>query len=136
MGVPEWATSDVLLEWARLADATQCVIQDAALPVSRLFNGEADRPPPYSGAFVDVDPFTNGGVFVSWEAAEAVTVPAMDAVEAGRTEDPAIERSGGISLIMIGAIAALLTSAGFSVIQTTNEYRPLDLEVTAGPAVY
>lgn len=106
----------------------------AGLPVWRLDNGSIDSADPVVGATVNVDPFVEGGVFVAWKASMAIVNSAIKALEENRLDDPAMERYGAIIAAMMPAVAQLLTTAGFTVAGTDPAgFRPLELEITAGP---
>jgi len=133
--LPDRVSAELLESWRRLADAVATELRAAGLTVARLDNGAPVQQGPTRGALVDVDPFHDGGVFVSWQSADEIEIAAMAAVEAGHVDDPAIQRSGGISHTMIHAMAALLTAAGFTVANTkSSDFRPLQIHVSRNTA--
>ncbi|GIE90159.1 hypothetical protein [Actinoplanes regularis] len=131
---PEVAAPEIVEERRRLADAARDVLMAAGLPVWRLDNGGTESGDPVVGAAINVDPFVEGGVFIAWKASPTVVQDAIKALEANRLDDPAIELFGAITAAMIPAVAALLTTSGFTVGETDPAgFRPLQIRVIAGP---
>lgn len=88
------------------------------------------------GAEVEVDDGADaaGGVYVDWEASPRLRECAVRALRLRLMDDPVLRRPGQISAAMMHAMAAILTSAGFTVEDPDDEYRPFHLRVLAGPA--
>jgi hypothetical protein len=126
----ERADETVLAAWQRLAGRVHDDLVAAGLPVS---TGED---PGRAGAVVGVDPFADdsGGVWVFWKTHPTLSDAAADAVQQGRLDDPAIQRSGAVKQVMQAALLALLGGAGYQVEDPGHEYRPLQLRVVCAAA--
>lgn len=89
------------------------------------------------GAQVDVDDGadTAGGVFVGWHASPRLQACTIRALRLKLLNDPLLQHSGQIEAAMTQAMATILTSAGFTVQDADNEYRPYQLRLvdTPGP---
>jgi hypothetical protein len=94
----------VLASWRRLAERVRDELVAAGLPV-RVDGDVKD-----AGAVVEVDPFADdsGGVWVYWQAHPSLSDAAAGAVQRGRLDDPAIQRSGAVKQVMQAALLALL----------------------------
>ena len=88
------------------------------------------------GAEVTVDPGadTAGGVFAGWSASPRLGECTSRALRLRLLDDPLLRHSSQITAAMMQAMAAILTSAGFTVEDANDEYRPHQLRVTDGPA--
>jgi hypothetical protein len=86
----------VLASWQRMAGRVRDDLVAAGLPVC------VDASVKDAGAVVEVDPFADdsGGEWVYWKAHPALSDAAADAVEQGRLDDPAIQRSGTVKQVM------------------------------------
>ncbi|MFB6977590.1 hypothetical protein [Streptomyces scopuliridis] len=87
------------------------------------------------GAEVDVDEGADaaGGVFVAWRASPRLRDCASRAFRLKQLDDPALWHSSAVGAAMMQAMAAILASAGFSVEDARDEYRPQQLRVLASP---
>lgn len=88
------------------------------------------------GAEVDIDDGadTAGGVFAAWHPSPRVQECTIRAVRLRLLDDPLWKHSGQIATAMMHAMATILASAGFTVEDADNEYRPYQLRVVEGPA--
>jgi hypothetical protein len=75
-----------------------------------------------------------GGVFASWSASPRLDACTSRAFRLRRLDDPLLRHSAEIKAAMMRAIAAILTSAGFTVQDANDDYRPYALRVVDGPA--
>jgi hypothetical protein len=122
---------EVLDGWGRLAAQVRDALAGAGLPVA------PDRDDDYfAGVTVDVDPGDDdaGGVFVRWHPHRRLTNAAMAAVAEQRFDDPALGHFGAVAEAMRRAIWSILDAAGFALADPHTDYRPLELQVVAGPA--
>jgi hypothetical protein len=89
-----------------------------------------------AGADVEVDAGADavGGVFVGWFASPRLRECAVRAVRLKLLDDPVLRHSGQVGVAMKQAMTAVLTSAGFTVLDADDEYRPLQLRVVSPPA--
>lgn len=87
------------------------------------------------GAEVDIDDGADaaGGVFVAWQASPRLRACASRAFRLKRMEEPVLRHSSVVGAAMLEAITQVLASAGFSVEDSRDEYRPQQLRVLAGP---
>ena len=87
------------------------------------------------GAEVAVDDGADsaGGVFVSWTASPRLQACTSRAFRLRRLDDPPLRHTAQIKAAMMQAMAAILTSAGFTVQDADDDYRPYELRVTHGP---
>jgi hypothetical protein len=88
------------------------------------------------GAEIEVDTGDDdaGGVYVIWRPSEQLSLAAAEQVRQGKLSDPVIEHSGSVKLVMRDAIITILASAGFSLQPSTDDMRPLAIQVRSGPA--
>jgi hypothetical protein len=125
MSPDELAGMEVLARWVRneLAAAGLPVIPD----VNPVLAG---------GAEVEVDPGrdVSGGVFVGWSASPRLRECAGRTFSLRQLNDPLLRHSSQIAAAMTQAMAAILTSAGFTVEDANDEYRSDQLRVVSGPA--
>lgn len=109
-----------------LADRVVEALLAAGLPL------HVDDPaePTRVGVRVEVDRYLDGdeGVFVSWVASDAVRDSAMHAVAELRLDDPAIGRSGRMSVALLRAVEEILWDHGLAT-APTDEYRPIAARV-------
>ena len=117
----------VRTERETLADMARNELMFAGLPVPHGDDGP--------GAVFEVDFGADaaGGVFVKWHADGRLRTAAAQSVLAGRLTDPAIRRSGRISLIMRDAIISILNEAGYAAEPSDDDMRPAALRVRSGP---
>ena len=89
------------------------------------------------GALIDVDEgaYPGGGVYVSWKAGTGLREMAMQAVIDHRFDDPALQRSGQISEIMVDAFTGLLRTCGYEVTlaDPPDDLRPYTVPILATP---
>ncbi|WP_030774724.1 MULTISPECIES: hypothetical protein [unclassified Streptomyces] len=87
------------------------------------------------GADVEVDDGADaaGGVFVDWRASPRLRDCANRAYRLKLLDEPVLRHSRAVGDAMARAMADVLTSAGFSVEDARDEYRPQQLRVVAGP---
>jgi hypothetical protein len=87
------------------------------------------------GAEVEVDDGADraGGVFAGWSASPRLRECASRALRLRLLDDPPLWYSSQIAAAMMQAMAAILTSAGFTVEDANDEYRPHRLRVVSGP---
>ncbi|GAA2371372.1 hypothetical protein [Streptomyces cuspidosporus] len=88
------------------------------------------------GAEVDIDDGADaaGGVFVAWQASPRLRARARRAFGLKQLDEPVLRHSSAVGAAMMQAMAAVLASAGFSVEDAPDEYRPQQLRVLAGPS--
>jgi hypothetical protein len=75
-----------------------------------------------------------GGVFAGWSASPRLRACTSRAFRLRLLDDPLLRHSSEIAAAMMQAMAAILTSAGFTVEDANDEYRPHQLRVIDGPA--
>ncbi|MBA4866667.1 hypothetical protein H1V43_36300 [Streptomyces sp. PSKA54] len=116
----------------RLASQVRNELAAAGLPV--ITHGL--DPVLAGGAEVDIDDGADaaGGVFVGWLASPRVRASTSRAFRLRQLDDPLLRHSSAIAAAMMQAMAAILTSAGFTVEDANDEYRSHQLRVTNGPA--
>ncbi|MFE4535225.1 hypothetical protein ACFRKB_09100 [Streptomyces scopuliridis] len=87
------------------------------------------------GAEVDIDEGADaaGGVFVAWQASPRLRDCAVRAFGLKQLDDPVLWHSSAVRAAMMQAMAAILASAGFSIEDARDEYRPQQLRVLASP---
>ncbi|MFF3013081.1 hypothetical protein [Streptomyces sp. NPDC057939] len=89
------------------------------------------------GAYVDVDPGADaaGGVYVRWLTSPRLRECALRAHRLLQPCDdvPAVRHCDAVEVAMMGAMTAILTSAGCTVEDPRDEYRPNSLRVLDGP---
>ncbi|AZP15092.1 hypothetical protein EJC51_02465 [Streptomyces aquilus] len=87
------------------------------------------------GVEVDIDDGADaaGGVFVAWQASPRLRACARRAFALKQLDEPVLRHSSAIGAAMKQAMAAVLASAGFTVEDARDEYRPQQLRVLAGP---
>lgn len=87
------------------------------------------------GAEVDIDDGADaaGGVFVAWQTSPRLRACARRAFRLKQLDEPVLRHSSAVGAAMMQAMAAVLASAGFSVEDARDEYRPQQLRVLAGP---
>ncbi|OPG10944.1 hypothetical protein B1R27_00015 [Streptomyces sp. GKU 895] len=87
------------------------------------------------GADVEVDDGADaaGGVFVGWTTSPRLQACASRAFRLKQLDDAVLRHSNAVGAAMMQAIAAVLSSAGFSVEDARDEYRPQQLRVLAAP---
>ncbi|MCO1578914.1 hypothetical protein M8C13_24470 [Crossiella sp. SN42] len=119
-----------LRELRNLADDVRDTLAEAGLPIT------GDLAPGLRvGVRVEVDPADDeaGGVWVDWHTHPRMANAAADCVNEGRLDDPVLTRQGEVMEAMQQALLAILTSAGFQAGDPDHDYRPYELQVTAGP---
>jgi hypothetical protein len=111
--------------WERLAAEVERVLVEAGLPMS-----VADGP----GVKIEIDlgDDSAGGVHVGWAASRLVRDRAVEALEAGRLDDPALPYPTTVANAMGVAIQLILQENGFKVGESPNDYQ-VALKVFAGP---
>jgi hypothetical protein len=89
-----------------------------------------------SGAEVEVDGGADaaGGIFVGWSASPRLRECAVRAFRLRLMDDPLLRHSSQVGAAMMQAMGAVLASAGFTVEDANDEYRPHRLRVVSGPA--
>ena len=123
--------AEVLDNWKRLAERVREVLAEAGLPVAPENDDDY-----FAGVTVDVDPGDDaaGGVFVLWRPHRRLGNAVVASVTEQRVDDPVLQHFGAVAEAMRQAIWSILDSAGFSVTEPLTDYRPLQLQVLAGPA--
>jgi hypothetical protein len=88
------------------------------------------------GAEVMVDDGADqaGGVFVNWAASPRLQACTSRVLRHRQLDDPLLRHSAEVKAAMMQAMAAILTSAGFTVQDADDDYRPYQLRVVDGPA--
>jgi hypothetical protein len=129
--------AEVLDRWGRLAAQVRDALAGAGLPVAPdrddcLAGATVGY---FAGATVDVDPGDDdaGGVFVRWHPHRRLTNAALAAVAEQRFDDPALGHFGAVAEAMRQAIWSILDAAGFALADPHTDYRPLEIQVVAGP---
>jgi hypothetical protein len=74
-----------------------------------------------------------GGVYVRWNPSPHLSARAVVALRRRHTSSAVLRHHGAVMHAMAQAIAAILTSAGFSAGDASDEYRPYELRVHTGP---
>ncbi|RKR90459.1 hypothetical protein BDK92_4832 [Micromonospora pisi] len=120
----------VLDDWKRLAARVRDTLAEAGLPVAT-----ENEPDYFAGVTVDVDPGDDeaGGVFVLWRPHRRLGNAVAESVTEQRIDDPVLRHFGAIAEAMRQAAWSILDSAGFTVADPNTDYRPLQLQVLAGP---
>ncbi|MEW1635272.1 hypothetical protein AB0469_14455 [Streptomyces sp. NPDC093801] len=87
------------------------------------------------GAEVDIDDGDDaaGGVFVGWQASPRLRACTSRAFRLKQLDEPVLRHSSAVRSAMMQAMVQVLASAGFSVEDARDEYRPQQLRVLAGP---
>jgi hypothetical protein len=87
------------------------------------------------GAEVEVDRGRDmsGDVFVEWFASPRLRECTSRAFSLWQLDDPLLRHSSQIAAAMMQAMAAILTSAGFTIEDANYEYRSHQLRVLSGP---
>ncbi len=122
---------ETLFRQKALARAVRDELAAVGLPVvpdTEMMSGELAV-----GATVDLD--TAGGVYVSWKVHYVLSAAAAAAIEHPQPDpdgeiDPAIRLSGTAEMVILDAIAEILTTAGYDVLRGTNDMAPSDLRVS------
>ncbi|SEB64949.1 hypothetical protein [Streptomyces sp. TLI_105] len=88
------------------------------------------------GAEVEVDHGADaaGGVYVGWSISPRLQECTRRAFRLRLLDDPLLRHSSEIATAMMQSMAAILASAGFTVEDANDEYRPHQLRVVDGPA--
>jgi hypothetical protein len=92
------------------------------------------RPTGGTEVIIDDGADATGGVFVGWLASPRLRASTSRAFRLRQLDDPLLRHSSAIAAAMMQAMAAILTSAGFTVEDANDEYRSHQLRVTNGPA--
>jgi hypothetical protein len=125
VGGEESAALQKLARWVRdeLAAAGLPVVAPELAPVLAY------------GAEVEVDDGDDaaGGVFVGWQASPRLRACASRAFRLKQLDEPVLRHSSAVGAAMMQAMAQVLASAGFSVEDARDEYRPQQLRILAGP---
>jgi len=83
--------------------------------------------------YVDYSADASGGVIVGWTASPRLRACASRAFRLKQLDEPVLRHSKAVGAAMMQAIAAVLSSAGFSVEDARDDYRPQELRVLAAP---
>jgi hypothetical protein len=124
-------SADELAGLQTLARRVRSELAAAGLPVPARID-----PVLAGGAQVLVDDGADpaGGVFVRWRASPRLRECTSRAFRLRQLDDPLLRHSAEIKAAMMRAMAAILTSAGFTVQDADDNYRSYQLRVVAGPA--
>jgi hypothetical protein len=126
----ERVSAEVLAELERIAERARGELIAAGLPMAPT--GVA--PVLAQGFEIEVDDGADGGgVFLSWQCHPRLRDVSSRAYREARFNDPAFRHHGKVTDIVIEAMGAILTAAGFTVRPTEDEYRLPAWEVTAAP---
>jgi hypothetical protein len=127
----ERMSADELAGMETLAQRVRNELAAAGLPVVPGVN-----PVLAGGAEVEVDDGADmaGGVFAGWFASPRLRECTSRAFRLRMLDDPLLRHSSQIETAMMQAMAAILSSAGFTVVEANDEYRPHQLRVVSGPA--
>ena len=125
-------SADQLAAMEALARRVRSELAAAGLPVP----APGLSPVLAGGAEVMVDDGADmaGGVFVEWWASPRLQACTSRALRLWQLDDPLLRHSAGIKAAMMQAVAAILTSARFTVEDADDDYRPYQLRVVDGPA--
>lgn len=128
----EKVSADELAGLEALASRVRSELAAAGLPV--LVPGLS--PVLAGGAEVMVDGGADaaGGVFVGWSDSPRLRACTERAFRLRLLDDPLLRHASQIAAAMMQAMAMILTSAGCTVEDANDEYRPHQLRVVAGPA--
>ncbi|MET7476890.1 hypothetical protein ABZT17_21305 [Streptomyces sp. NPDC005648] len=87
------------------------------------------------GAEVDIDDGADaaGGVYVAWQPSSRLRACASRAFRLKQLNEPVLAHSSAVGVALMHAMSAVLTSAGFRVEETRDEYRPHQLRILNGP---
>ncbi|WP_371615648.1 hypothetical protein [Streptomyces sp. NBC_00454] len=77
-----------------------------------------------------------GGVWVEWKGSPRLWESTGRALRLQKLDDPVIGHCARVTAAMMRALDAVLTSAGFTVEDPKNEYRPFQLRVVARPGPF
>ncbi|HEV7909362.1 MAG TPA: hypothetical protein VGP03_14540 [Pseudonocardiaceae bacterium] len=89
----------------------------------------------YSGADIEVDlDNEQAGVFVTWQVGEELSRAVTASIINDQADDPSVERSAAITLVMRDALMTILEAEGFSVENSGDHMRPAALQVLSVPA--
>ncbi|WP_166028031.1 hypothetical protein [Streptomyces chilikensis] len=125
VGAEESAAREELARWVRdeLAAAGLPVVAPGLDPVLA------------GGAVVDVDhgDDAGGGVFLDWRTSPRLRNCVTRAIRLKQLDEPVLRHSGAVEAAMMRAMAQVLVSAGFSVEDARDEYRPQQVRVLSGP---
>jgi len=83
--------------------------------------------------YTDDSADASGGVIVGWKASPRLRACASRAFRLKQLDEPVLRHSKAVGAAMMQAIAAVLSSAGFSVEDARDDYRPQQLRVLAAP---
>jgi hypothetical protein len=121
-------------ELARREWLAQRVIGELAAAGLPVVPRAAD-PALLQGAEVYVDPLAaaHASVIVSWHCHSRLDDALHRAVQQQQAEDPAFRHWATVLEAMRTAVSQILSSAGYTVRDSTNDYAPLTLEVLDGP---
>ena len=124
-------SADKLAGMEALARRVRNELAAAGLPVP----ASGLNPVLAAGAEVMVDDGadTAGGVFAGWSTSPRLHECTRRALRLRLLDDPLLRHSSQIAAAMMQAMAAILTSAGFTVEDANDEYRPYQLRVVNGP---
>jgi hypothetical protein len=123
--------ADELARLETLARRVRSELSAAGLPVpapgvAPVLTGGAE-------VLVDDGADTAGGVFARWSASPRLQACTSRAFRLRQLDDPLLRHSAQIKAAMMAAMAAILTSAGFTVQDAGDDYRPYELRVAGGP---
>lgn len=123
--------AEVLAERERIAARVRDELAAAGLPVMAPGLNRALS----QGVEVNVDPFDDdaGGVSVSWSSSPRLENCVLHAARYTLLDDPVLAHQQVVLEAMLAAITAILTSAGFTVRDSRNDYAPFTVDVPAGP---
>jgi hypothetical protein len=126
----ERVSGDDLADMGALAQRVRNELAAAGLPVLPGID-----PVLAGGAVVEVDDGADiaGGVFAGWSASPRLRECTSRAFGVRLLDDPLLRHSSQVGAAMMQAMAAILTSAGFTVKDANDEYRPHQLRVVSGP---
>jgi hypothetical protein len=122
--------AEILAERERIAARARDELAAAGLPVVAPGLDSVLS----QGVEVTVDPFDDGhgGVSVAWRSSPRLRSCVLRAVKLNLLDDPAFAHQRVVLEAMLPAITAILTSAGFTVRDSLNDYAPFTLELLAG----
>ena len=120
-------SDEVSADWHELANRVRNDLAAAGLTVT------GDLEIDYRvGAHVMVDSEKDsaGGVWVAWKPHPHLAGAAATCLEDGRLDDPMVAQFGKVLEAMQVAMMTILQSAGYSVEDADEEYRPYELRIT------
>jgi hypothetical protein len=123
-------SDETMLAMRRLALDVHVELAIAGLPDA---NGLSPKISHGTRIELDILDDEDAGVAVTWSAHPALSGAAVQALRDQNLSSPTLPRSHAVSEAMLPAIAAILTTAGFTLVDPDNDVDPTSLRVVAAP---